>query len=393
MVIRDIKLIFSLFIMSSTIFGLNAQESGIEFFKGSFQEALDKAKTEDKLIFMDAFTTWCGPCRRMSSNVFPDPAVGDFYNQNFINLKVDMEKGEGPTLSGKYSVASYPTLLYIDFNGKIVHRSSGGRPPEAFIELGKEALKKQGRAEDFEKMYNEGKRDPKTVLNYIRALNRSDKSSLKVANDYLASQPDLSTKENIDIITEAATEADSKIFDYLIQYKNEIIRDKTLTVFQTKVYNCCQKTFKKSLEYRNIELLKEAQAKMKYFLEKQQLFTLQTNVQYYSETGEAKSFVKSAKTYVSKIAKNDATKLYETAQTALKYFKGNTMVMSAAEKWSKKAMENGGQAHQYLNYALILDENKKRAKAIEILKMAKTLPCDKPEVIGTIDYLLNDYQK
>ena len=80
-------------------------------------------------------------------------------------------------------------------------------------------------------------------------------------------------------------------------------------------------------------------------------------------------------------------------QTALKYFKGNTMVLSAAEKWSKKAMENGGQAHQYLNYALILDENKKRAKAIEILKMAKTLPCDKPEVIGTIDYLLNDYQK
>lgn len=123
---------------------LFGQESkgGMEFFHGSFSEALEKANAEGKIIFMDAFTTWCGPCRRMASSTFPDSEVGGFYNANFINLKVDMEKGEGPDLSIRYSVNSYPTLLYIDGTGKVVHKGVGMRGPEQFIELGREALKR-----------------------------------------------------------------------------------------------------------------------------------------------------------------------------------------------------------------------------------------------------------
>ena len=74
---------------------LHAQKSSITFFDGSWSEALTKARTESKLIFVDAYTSWCGPCKLMSNKVFTDKKVGKFYNDNFINVKLDVEKGEG----------------------------------------------------------------------------------------------------------------------------------------------------------------------------------------------------------------------------------------------------------------------------------------------------------
>lgn len=122
--------------------GVKAQnETGIQFFHGSFAEAQAKAKKESKLIFMDAYTSWCAPCRYMAANVFTDQSVGEYYNSHFVNLKVDMEKGEGPELARRYSVMAYPTLLFLDGNGEVKSRTMGGKPAADFIALGQKAVK------------------------------------------------------------------------------------------------------------------------------------------------------------------------------------------------------------------------------------------------------------
>ena len=110
---------------------------GISFFDGSWEDALKLAKKENKLIFLDVYATWCGPCRRLSSLTFPDPEVGKYFNERFINVKIDGEKGEGPMIRQRYQVRGYPTLLFINHKGEVIHRTSGFRDPERFLELGR----------------------------------------------------------------------------------------------------------------------------------------------------------------------------------------------------------------------------------------------------------------
>ncbi len=115
---------------------------GIKFFHGTFNEAKAKAKKENKLIFMDCYTTWCGPCKKMAKNIFVKKEVGDYYNKNFICLKMDMEQGEGLTVATNYSIEAYPTYLFINSKGVVKHRELGYIESERFIQVGKTALTK-----------------------------------------------------------------------------------------------------------------------------------------------------------------------------------------------------------------------------------------------------------
>jgi thiol:disulfide interchange protein len=132
------KIFFTLAILFSLHNISNAQ--GINFFKGTWAEALEFAQAENKPIFVDAYTVWCGPCKFMSAKVFTDNDVAEYYNKSFVNFKYDMEKGDGPDFADKYRVTAYPTLLYLTPEGKVLHRVMGAKQAEGFINEGKKAL-------------------------------------------------------------------------------------------------------------------------------------------------------------------------------------------------------------------------------------------------------------
>ena len=73
-----------------------AQDRSVAFEELTFQEALAKAKQNNKLLFVDCYTSWCGPCKMLAREVFTNNEVADYFNAHFISLKVDCEKGEGP---------------------------------------------------------------------------------------------------------------------------------------------------------------------------------------------------------------------------------------------------------------------------------------------------------
>ncbi|MEY8685997.1 DUF255 domain-containing protein [Bacteroides sp. AN502(2024)] len=125
--------------MGKHLLGLAKQiaggETGIKFDMLEYQALLDKARKEKKLVFIDCYTVWCGPCRMMSVNVFSRQDVGDYFNDHYVCAKFDMEKGEGPTLAKKYEVSAYPTLLFLDADGNVLKKVVGGLSPWDFLKV------------------------------------------------------------------------------------------------------------------------------------------------------------------------------------------------------------------------------------------------------------------
>ena len=124
-------------IFSFTLFAQN----GIHFESGTLAEVMQKAQDQKKPVFVDVYTTWCGPCKRLSAETFTDSAVGAYFNEHFINYKLDAEKGEGRGFAAQYRVGSYPTVLFIKpEDGQELKKLIGFRPPEPFLDETKTLL-------------------------------------------------------------------------------------------------------------------------------------------------------------------------------------------------------------------------------------------------------------
>lgn len=168
-----------LFILAFSI-SLCAQETGIKFSNDSLlSQALKKSKNEGKLLFIDCYTSWCGPCKYLAKTIFPQKEVGDFYNSHFINLSFDMEKGEGKNIASKYDIKVYPTLLFLNAKGEMVHIGIGSLEANLLIELGKTALDSS-----------------KNILSLINKMKSGDKS-VETISQYLKAYPFAVDKEEL----------------------------------------------------------------------------------------------------------------------------------------------------------------------------------------------------
>ena len=101
---------------------------------------LEMAAGKEKLVFVDFYTTWCLPCKLMDEDVFTDRGISQLMNDNFVNYKVDAEKGNGPNLALLYQVNVFPTLLFLDKNGRVLVRKEGAAYPTELRDLAEEAL-------------------------------------------------------------------------------------------------------------------------------------------------------------------------------------------------------------------------------------------------------------
>jgi len=144
--------LFMLLLMLSTenVFSKNkmgnaSNSSSIEiiFSNKKWKDVLTEAKKSGKFTFVDAYTSWCGPCRLLKSTTFKDEKVVAFFNKNFINYSTDMEKREEPNLAEKWNISAYPTLLFFNADGEIVMKQVGYVNAETLLEFGRQALLKK----------------------------------------------------------------------------------------------------------------------------------------------------------------------------------------------------------------------------------------------------------
>ena len=148
----------------------SAAQNSIDFKLLTFQEAKDLANEENKLIFLDAFTSWCAPCKWMESNVFVQPQVYEYFNANFINTKFDCEKGEGIAIAEKYQVRSFPTYLFIDGEGELVYRTQSRMEADAFLKEAENANNPKYHIPILSAQYDQGERSEEFLLRYYLVM-------------------------------------------------------------------------------------------------------------------------------------------------------------------------------------------------------------------------------
>lgn len=212
-----------LFLFVTTIFHVSLAQ-GIDFNHSDLQSTLDKAEAEGKLVFVDAFTTWCGPCKMMDRDVFPSEKVGEYLNEHFVSVKIDMEKGEGPSIARKYKVRGYPSLLFLDPNGHLIYQGLGYRAPDDFLEMAKAAQNPKNRLPYLEKAYSMGQKKPKILGALAKAYkDAGDNRMGKVAEEYMDASELWESEEAAKFVFQFLSKPEGKMYDYFIDNKENYI--------------------------------------------------------------------------------------------------------------------------------------------------------------------------
>jgi thiol-disulfide isomerase/thioredoxin len=346
------------------LFADAAQTQGIEFIKGTWNEALELAKKQGKPLFVDAYAEWCGPCKRMAATTFKDKEVGEFFNKNFVNIKIDCEKEEGLKFRKDYPVTAFPTLYFIGTDGSVIHRAVGALESKEILRLAELALSKIDYSRDFAAKYEAGDRSPQLMFDYVAALNKSGKSSLRIANEYLRTQNDLKSPFNLEFIFEAVTESDSRIFDLLIEHRKSVEELFGNEAVLQKIEYACDKTCSKAVEYKSNELLAEAINKMeKHNPSSAKLFAARSQMRFYLSNGDSKNYLSACNSYYKLRGKNNSAALQQIVQDILNQFNKDASCMKQAEKFAKEAAQTGGSWDYYLTYAEVLLYNGKKREA------------------------------
>lgn len=348
---------------------LTAQE--IRFHPGDWTSALELAARENKLVFMDAYTTWCGPCRMMDRQTFKDPRVAEFFNASFVNVKMDMEKGEGPELARQYQVQAYPTLLFVDPAGQIVHRVAGFHNPEQFLELGQAALDPDKTLRGWELRYERGERDPGFLHDYAwRRYQSMDGSHHPVARAYLATQKDWQTPQNLEFVFQFAEYLDDSMFRYLVLHRERFERHFGETAMNNKI----EDLFGNAAFYATPDW-KATQALLEIIFPRdadRQLLFLQMN--HFQQREDMANYVATTLDYFRKYPTNDADILNDAAWTFYERVE-DPEALKQALKWAQQAVKL--EDNYYNNdtlaalYAKLGMKKKARKAALHAIELAK----------------------
>lgn len=193
--LRKIFALGALLLLQQTSF------AGIKFQELNFNQALEKARAENKLVFVDVFAVWCGPCKYLTAEVFTDEALGDYINANFIAIKIDGEKADGPDLMLQYEISAYPTMLFVTPDQELRKQLVGAEGADVILNAAKIAVDPASSPSAvFEKRFAEGERDRDFLKEYVQILLDEDAETETVVSAFLESYADLQMEDEVEFL-------------------------------------------------------------------------------------------------------------------------------------------------------------------------------------------------
>ncbi len=371
----------ALLLLSISVFA--QEEKGMHFEHGQTWDAIKaKAKAENKYIFVDAFTTWCGPCKMMAATIFPQESVGAFFNDKYINVKVQLDttKKDNEEVVGwykdahdimvNYKVNVFPTYLFFSPDGELVHRSVGSSEAPAFIAKGQDALDPEKQYYTLVRKYEAGEKDPTFLRNLATASqNAYDREGIaKYSKEYLATQKDLLTAENIKFLGDFTQTSKDPGFNLMV--KNAAAFNKVLgegkaeetikaIVMQEEVY---PKVFR-SKEAPNWTVLQSSLTAKYPTIAKEAVS--QAKVMYYSNKADWPNFSVAFTNHLKAYGKKTTPE--QLNQYAWAVFEGcdDLACVKQAVEWSKKSVDLTSNPMFIDTYANLLHKTGNQAEAVK----------------------------
>ena len=208
------------------------------------QEALQLSAQQNKPVFFMGFASWCQHCEKMMTEVLPDTAVVNYFSKNFICLKMDLEKGDGPKYGKKFQVTSYPVFVIMDSTGEVLYQFVGEYKPATLIEQAKNSFTKEKQFPYLRAQFQNNPGDSTACYVYLQALSRAKINAQSVVNTYFSMHKNdwEYSPINWKILNISVNDMESEVFQFMVAHQKEFAAvvsqpkvDRKLTF--TAIYN------------------------------------------------------------------------------------------------------------------------------------------------------------
>lgn len=341
--------------------------SSIQFISQNWQAGLDSAKKNQKIIFLDAYTTWCAPCKAMNREVFTQPAVADYYNRHFVNVQLDMEKGVGMDVAAAYEIKAYPTYLFLLPDGKVVHRGVGYLQAQDFLDLGQTALNPEARLGALHERFAFGDRTPAFLKKYIQKLTTAlDPKRLTITEIYLKTQSDWRKREHLELIYGMIESTQTPLYAFLLSHQDTFKSIFGKGEVEMKIQNLLSEVL---YNEKHLPTLHTADSLIELTYPNQaKRLKLYYRLRYARMCGDREGYAQAAGAYFKKFDDN-AEELNETAQTFYEVME-HPHHLKKATHWAKKALKKAALQQHYLTLAQLYLKQGDKKRAYQVLRRA-----------------------
>ncbi len=387
---KQLILFFGLFTFSIVTFG-----QGIEFTDLSWEDVLVKAKKENRVIFLDTYTDWCMPCKRLEKEVFPQKRLGEYFNKNFINVRLNMETPLGEKLKEKYLVFVFPTMLLINPDETLLNRTTGFKTVNNLIKFGKTAFGSRNTESYLLRQYANGVRKPELLLKLVELKYKlEDGSHEQYADEYMKTQNDWATEENFSFIFKYLSSVDSEIFEYFADNSDAFRNTFGGDVVDKKIEALLKKYIYDSEKEPSLEEIQSLFLKL--YPSKGQRLASHYRLKYYREHGDRPNFAIAVLDHYKKFPSKDPSELSEISYTFSKISDDKTQLKQAlklakkAKKFEKSYSSYEAIAHLY--YKLNKNRCAKRyaKKGLKVAHKMHEDPTSCEDLLDLINNPLNE---
>ena len=382
------KIILSIFVLSfSNLFAYSIEEEkGIQFFKGTWNELLAEAKKQNKPIFVYVYTTWCRPCKVLDKDVFPNEKVGEFYNKNFINYKIDAEKGEGLEVAKKYGVAGYPTLIYLDDKLEATVAEGAILNGDDLIGQGDKILakiSKDKQLSEMAEMYKSKQYDRAFIIKYAKKLSDNNLPTQDILDIYVSQIPEneWNTLKNLQVIGSCISSFTSKTYDVLFNNFVSLVKSREEEDSVNSLRNIstiCSREKGRAVQIQDMTLLNKA-LDMKYLIfgggsvegrkdleGKYSKTRVEAEIDFHLQGKNWDKYHETCKEYVK------TANLPKTNQLLLNYYARNyfgnvddKMMLTEVLTWVESSLKNNEKPMYQDTYACLLYKLDRKEEAIK----------------------------